>query len=180
MDKQTATTGQRWHIDETVVKVKGAQRYLWNVLDADSRYLLAMHVSGNRDLANTRAPIKKAKRVASTRPTEVRTDGMMTYPDAIQRELGSAQRRYTPHRRVPSIRAKESNNRVERLHGTEKERIKVMRGFKNDKGAANLMNGWRTHYNLIRKHTALGTSPGQAAGLEPMTWISLLREISSP
>jgi transposase-like protein len=178
MDSQRVQTGQRWHMDETVVKVDGGHRYLWNVLDADSRFLLATYVSANRSLANTRAPIKKAKAVASQRPLEVFTDGMMAYPDAIQRELGSAQRGTTPHRRVPSIRAPESNNRIERLHGTEKERTKVMRGFDGERGTAALMEGFRAHYNLVRPHSGLaGLTPAEAAGLAPIPgfkWKALL------
>lgn len=168
MDTQKVQTGARWHIDETVVKVNGEARYLWNVLDADSRFLLATHVSKNRDVSNTRAPIAKAKAVASQRPTEVFTDGMKSYQFAVGKELATRHApngQRNPHRRVPSIRAPESNNRIERLHGSEKERTKVMRGFDNDKGAAALAEGFRVHYNLVRDHMTLGKTPGEAAGL---------------
>lgn len=96
-------------------------------------------------------------------PDEVLTDGMAAYPRAVGKEFG----RFT-HRRVPSTRAKESNNRVERLHGTEKERTKVMRAFDNDAGAASTAEGFRVHYNLVREHEALGKTPGEAAGLPPL------------
>ncbi|MCA1811314.1 MAG: IS6 family transposase [Halobacteriales archaeon] len=186
MDGQGATTGTRWHMDETVVNVNGAHRYLWNVLDADSRFLLATHVSKNRSLANTRAPIKKAKKVASQRPTEVFTDGMMAYPLAVGKELGrhgpGARNGWvSPHRRVPSIRAAESNNRIERMHGSQKERTKVMRAFDNDRGAATLAEGWRVHYNLVRDHQALGKTPGEAAGLPPLVgfrWLEAIKAAS--
>lgn len=82
-----------------------------------------------------------------------------------------------PHRRVPSIRAAESNNRIERLHGSEKERTKVMRAFDNDQGAAALAEGWRVHYNVVRPHQALGKTPAEAAGFLPMEgfrWLEVL------
>ncbi len=63
MDRQGARTGERWHIDETVINVNGEARYLWNVLDGDSRFLLATHVSQGRGLDDTRTPIRKAKAV---------------------------------------------------------------------------------------------------------------------
>jgi transposase-like protein/DNA-directed RNA polymerase subunit M/transcription elongation factor TFIIS len=186
MDAQGATTGQRWHVDETVVKVDGGHRYLWNVLDADSRFLLATHVSKNRTLAHTRAPLKKAKKVASQKPSEVFTDGMGAYRDAIGKELGhrltgegAGGSWFNPHRRVPSIRAPESNNRIERFHGTEKERIKVMRGFDGAKGTATLMEGFRAHYNLVRTHSALGMTPAEAAGFPHVPgfrWSRILQE----
>lgn len=187
MDAQGAQTGARWHVDETVVKVDGEARYLWNVLDADSRFLLATHVSANRSMANTRAPLHKAKAVASQRPTQVFTDGMMAYPGAVAKELGSIGGPGTtgyvsPHHRVPSIRAPESNNRVERLHGTEKERVKVMRGFDTDTGCASLAEGFRAHYNMVRDHQTLGTTPAEAAGIAPLDrfrWLDLLQRATA-
>ncbi|MGD0719075.1 MAG: integrase core domain-containing protein, partial [Thermoplasmata archaeon] len=85
---------------------------------------------------------------------------------------------FNPHRRVPSIRAPESNNLVERLHGTEKERIKVMRGFDTKDGTAVLAEGFRVHYNLVRDHQTLGTTPGLAAGFPGVSgfrWYELLK-----
>ena len=128
MDRQGARTGERWHIDETVVQVNGVPKYLWNVLDADTRFLMATHVSHGRGMPDTRAPLRKAKAVTPDRPMEVFSDGMNAYHHAIGRELSYrvGDRVVNPHHRVPSIRAPESNNLVERLHGTEKERVKVI------------------------------------------------------
>lgn len=180
MDRQGARTGERWHVDETVVNVNGEPKYLWNVLDRDTRFLLATHVSHGRSLTETRIPIKKAKATTPDRPMEVFTDGMNAYRHAIGRELSyrSGFQWVNPHHRVPSIRAPESNNLVERLHGTEKERVKVMRGFDNEKGTKALMEGFRTHYNLIRDHQTLQTTPGVAAGFAPLAgfrWHELLK-----
>lgn len=184
MDNQQPTTSERWHIDETIIKVDGSPRFLWNVLDNESRFLLATHLSKNRSLQNTRIPIKKAKQATESRPTEVFTDGMPSYSTAVSKEfgkkmVGSYGGFWSPHVRVPSIRAKESNNLVERLHGTEKERIKVMRGFDQDNGCASLMEGFRVHYNLVKTHQTLGTTPGVAAGLESIDgfrWLEVLKQ----
>lgn len=176
MDRQGARTSDRWHIDETVININGTNTYLWNVLDGESRFLLATHISKNRSLANTRAPIHKAKAVTTDRPVDVLTDGMQAYPVAVGKELGRKATplddsshvrggRFNPHKRVPSIRARESNNKIERFHGTEKERTKVMRAFDNEAGSSALMEGFRVHYNLVRDHEALGMTPGEAAGI---------------
>lgn len=192
MDQQQARTSDRWHVDETVVDVNGKNTYLWNILDHETRFLLATHISKNRSLANTRAPFKKAKLATPDRPADVLSDGMNTYPEAISKELGRTATPFddpklihghswfSPHRRVPSIRAKESNNRIERFHGTEKERFKVMRAFDNDPGASTLSEGLRVHYNLVRPHQALrGQTPGEAAGIpttDGFRWRQILRE----
>jgi putative transposase len=181
MDRQGAGVGGRWHIDETVVSIDGKRHYVWNVLDAETRFLLATYVSRDRNMADTRAPLHKAKGVADENPVEVFSDGMGAYPRAIHNEFGRGSA--SPHRRVPSIRAPESNNLVERLHGTEKERIKVMRGFDNPKGTAALMEGFRVHYNMVRDHQSLGTTPGVLAGLAPLggfRWSRLLALATRP
>ncbi len=94
---------------------------------------------------------------------------MMAYPLAVSKEfgkMGGPKGYANPHRRVPSIRAPESNNRIERLHGTEKERTKVMRAFENEGGAAMITEGFRVHYNLVKPHVALDAqTPGDAAGV---------------
>ena len=198
MDAQGARTGDRWHIDETVVNVNGENTYLWNVLDSESRFLLATHISHNRSLANTRAPLRKAKKATADRPFEVMSDGMSAYPVAIGKELGrkataadlglvdssgwSPIRKnglLNPHHRVPSIRAPESNNRIERFHGTEKERTKVMRAFDSESGSSSLMEGFRAHYNLVREHQTLGMTPGEAVGIPTgigFRWRAIIEE----
>ena len=190
MDAQGSRTSDRWHIDETVVNVNGKNEYLWNVLDHETRFLLATHISADRSLANTRTPIRKAKAVTPDRPVDVLTDGMQAYPIAVAKELGRKATpfddpksvrggRFNPHKRVPSIRAKESNNRIERFHGTEKERFKVMRAFDGEPGTATLAEGLRVHYNLVREHQALGMTPGEAAGIpigDGFRWKRIIEE----
>lgn len=167
MDSLQPRTGERWHVDETVISVNGKPQYLWNVLDADSRFLMATHVSRLRGLSDTRVTLRRAKAVTPDRPMEVFTDGMRSYPKAVSRELSyrAASGLISPHVRVPSIRSRKSNNLIERLHGTEKARIRPMRGFSARRTAARLMEGFRVHYNLVQKHAALGKTPGSAAGL---------------
>ena len=184
MDKHQVSTGKRWHIDEIVLKVDGEFRYLWNVLDSESRYLLATHVSKHRGIKDARKPIKNAKKATPDRPLEVFTDGMISYPSAVVKELGRRGVKghkgfWSPHVRVPSIRAKESNNRIERFHGTQKERTKIMRGFDQEHGCANLMEGFRVHYNLVKNHQALGCTPSEATGnmsVDGFRWLDIIQK----
>jgi len=194
MDSQNAKVGEKWHVDETVVNVDGEQRYLWNVMDSETRMLLATHLSRTRSIPETRIPLRKAKDMTETRPKLVFTDGMHAYKPAIRKEFSRRARkgdyligqgsgvRFNPHRVVPSIRAEKSNNRIERLHGTEKSRIKIMRAFDQDHGAAMLMDGWRVHYDMIRTHQAIGKTPAEAAGIPSLNgfkWAELLKLAAS-
>jgi len=56
-----------------------------------------------------------------------------------------------------------NNNRVERLNGTLRERVKVQRGWKNPKSA--IGEGQRIYYNFIKPHQALdGKTPAEKVG----------------
>jgi hypothetical protein len=68
-----------------------------------------------------------------------------------------------------------NNNRIERMNGTLRERVKVQRGWKTMKTP--LAEGQRIQYNFVKPHMALeGQTPAQAAGLTPKGWKQLLTE----
>jgi transposase-like protein len=172
MNRQGAKVGEIWHVDERIVNVDGEHRYLWNVMDSQTRFLLASRISQGRGVPEARAAFKQAKGATYVRPKEIRSDGLFAYRRAISKEFGSncgpGGKKHSPHRVVPSIRAPDSNNILERLNGTSKDRTKTMRAYDNDAGAAALSEGWQVHYNLVRDHLALGTTPGVAAGIAPI------------
>ena len=102
MARQDAKVSEKWHADERVLNVDGQRRYLWNVMDGETRYAISAFVSHDRSTLETLEPFARAKQATSVRPTEIRTDGMTAYPWAIRHEFGPG-----VHRRVPSIRAPE-------------------------------------------------------------------------
>jgi hypothetical protein len=60
-----------------------------------------------------------------------------------------------------------SNNKVERLHNTVRERVKVMRGLHSEKSAAVFNDGFKTYYNFVRQNQALkGLTPAEVAGVD--------------
>ena len=71
-----------------------------------------------------------------------------------------------------------TNNRIERLNGTQRERFKVQRGWKSMESA--MPEGNRIFYNFLRPNMALqGQTPAEAAGidlnLEGNRWMQLIR-----
>ncbi|MGA8276146.1 MAG: DDE-type integrase/transposase/recombinase [Thermoplasmata archaeon] len=185
MDSRGARTSERWHVDETVVSSNGNPRWVWNVEDAATRFLMATHVTKLRRARDARVLLRRAKSATPDRPLTVLTDGLPAYRKSIGRELAfrSGSEVVNPHSRVPSIRAKKSNNLVERLNGTEKERIKVTRGFHGKNGAKLFVEGFRVHYNMVREHQTLGTTPGVAAALpDPggFRWKEIIERSSEP
>ncbi|MGA2308174.1 MAG: integrase core domain-containing protein [Candidatus Bathyarchaeia archaeon] len=76
------------------------------------------------------------------------------------------------------IRVRETNNLVERMHGTVKDRTRVMRGLKSFDSTKSLLEGFTIHYNYVRPHQSLGgKTPAQAARTQaPCTWKGLIDE----
>jgi transposase-like protein len=78
------------------------------------------------------------------------------------------------------VRDRSNNNMVERLHGTIRQRNKVMRGLDEESTAQTMMDGLRIYYNFIRPHTALnGKTPSEISRIaesNERTWASLIRK----
>lgn len=69
------------------------------------------------------------------------------------------------------------------MHGTKRERLKVMRGLDRDESAQEFVEADRLYYNFLRPHQALnGKTPAQAANinleLEQNRWESLIKKAS--
>ena len=85
--------GQRWHVDETYLKVGGRWAYLYRAIDRDGNLVDTM-LSEYRDMAAAQAFFRSAKAVTGVTPDQVTTDGHGSYPRAIRSTLG----RYVVHR----------------------------------------------------------------------------------
>ena len=155
---------EKWHVDETVIRAGGEQRWFWEVIDRETRFLVATHLSGERTIDEVVELFRKGLDTAKARPKQLVVDGLWAYVGGYKEVFYS---RYKAERVEPvrnaGIRAREKNNLVERLHGTLKDRLKTARGLKT---AGTLLTGWAIHYNYVRKHQSIGKTPAQAAGLE--------------
>ncbi len=166
-------TSETWHADELFVKMKGGEQekqygqrnmaYLWNVMDRKTRFLLASKLSQHRDDSGAIAAMLEAKKNAhSSQPERIFTDGHRSYREGISyawfhdhkpEHIARAGIKKVPHA---------NNNRVERLKGTLRERVKVQRGWKSMN--TQIAEGMRIHYNFVKPHKALdGQTPAEAA-----------------
>lgn len=161
------------HHDETEIKVGGEGRYFWESLDEDTRFIVAHLLTESRASENAREVFNQI--LEKQRPNALFTDGSFAYDDAFNKVFYTMRKnaRVEWVRRV-GIRARETNNVVERLHGTLKDRLRPMRGLKHDDTAKVLLDGYVTNYNYCRTHSTLGTTPAQAAGLEVKGWKQLI------
>jgi transposase-like protein len=171
-EKYKADVGNIWHSDETTVFIKkdGQKKcyeWLWNVMDAKTRYLLACQVTETRFTKDARIPLKKAKETANKFPDAIVTDGLQAYRDAIKAEFyGLNDRILNPHVRLKDFETKPNNNILERLNGTFRERTKVFRSLDNPVSAQEFVIGMQTYYNYIRPHQGIGgLTPAQMANI---------------
>jgi len=160
-----------WHVDEMKVNVHGKWHWLWNIMDSDTRYILASHVAQGRGATEAQEALHIAK--TNGEPTFLISDGLASYQAAASREF-----RNTVHLSRVGIQSEVSNNRIERFHGTVRERNKVMRAIK--KPDSPIIEGQRIYYNHIRPHQALnGKTPAEACGITVKgenKWLTLIQQ----
>jgi putative transposase len=166
--------GGKWHHDETVIKCEGQNQYFWETIDEDTRFIVATYLSETRTLEETKEAFRRIAKAG--RPIALFTDGSVAYDEAFHEAFHSHFKasRVEWVRRV-GIRARETNNIVERLHETVKERVRPMRGLKNQDSARNFLDGYVVNYNFARPHMSLkGQTPAQVAGIEVKGWKALI------
>lgn len=145
--------GDTWNVDELKLKQHGEWRWVWSVLDKETRFWLADHISTERAVSDARQPFRKAKEVAGKKPKTVITDGLQAYKDAFNKEFFTLKNPRTQHISHIKLSGDMNNNIVERLNGTIREREKVTRNLKEQ--APTIIEGYRNYYNLIRPHQSL-------------------------
>ncbi len=179
---------ESWHADELFVKMKGGKPYkgntgiafLWNIMDRKTRFLLASKLSEARDKNGAILAFKEAIKNANDNvPDRIYTDSLKVYKEGILESYDNL-----PAFKQPNHVAKcgigkphKSNNRIERLNGTLRERVKVQRGWKSMDTP--IAEGQRIQYDFVKPHMALeGQTPAERAGINVAgknKWMDLLQ-----
>lgn len=181
LDEFTPQVGYKWHVDEMKVKINGEWKWLWNLMDNETRFLLASQVSNKREIMDARKVMQEAKMRAKIKPSVVVTDGLQSYTKAFKKEFFTVKTPRTEHIRKPKFTDPTNNNLVERLQGSIREREKTMRGLKEED--AIFIEGQKIYYNHIRPHSSLnGKTPAEVSkmnlNLEGNKWMDLIKRAS--
>lgn len=166
--------GDTWVADETMLKVGGRNTWFWDIIDEDTRFLLASHLSVTRYTRDAQTLMGRAFRMAGKSPQVVLTDKLASYLEGIESIFGSEAR----HIQSRGFTVQPNTNLIERFHGTLKARTKVMRGMANHETAILVMSGWLVHYNYLRPHEGLGgETPGRVARVRApfKNWTEVVR-----
>lgn len=129
--------GDTWIADETVIKIAGKKYWLWDIIDADTRFLLATHLSQSRGAREARTLMDKAEARAGKTPKRVYTDGLPSYREGIERAYGAD----AEHRVGGPFDLEVNTNLIERFQGTLKDRTKIIRGLKKPDTARKFLEG---------------------------------------
>ena len=172
--------GEVWVADETVLKIGGKKYWLWDIIDLQTRFLLASHLSSTRTIKDAQILMESASERASKVPKFVITDKLASYIDGIELAWGKDAPVHIQSTPFTDI---DSTNVIERFQGTIKSRTKVMRGLQNIRTGRLILDGFFVHYNFFRFHESLNDkTPSEVAGIKfPFKdWLDVVKSQSIP
>jgi len=181
LDKIVPQVGDAWRADEIYVKIHGELKYVFAMMDDETRFWIAQEVGDRKEGHNARGLLQKSKQVTQTKPKVFITDGLGSYHEAYKKEFWTLKRRHrTLHIRHIHLQGDMNNNKMERLNGEIRDREKVMRGIKKKDSVT--LTGYQLFHNYIRPHSALGNmTPSEKCGMEikgDNKWITLIQNAS--
>jgi transposase-like protein len=164
-----------WRADELYVKINGNMKYLFAMMDDETRFLIAQEVAETKDKHDARQLFIQSRRLMGKQPKNFTTDGLPTYSVAASKIFPNAK-----HIRHIKLQGDMNNNKMERINGEVRDREKTMRGLKMD--ATTILQGYQLFHNYIRPHEALdGKTPSEACGITiegKNKWLTLIQNAS--
>ncbi len=174
-EKIVPNVSDTWRADEIYMKVKGDLKYLFAIMDDETRFLIAQEVAETKDKHDARQLFITARRLMKKQPKNFITDGLPTYSVASKTIFPKAQ-----HTRHIRLQGDHNNNKMERLNGEIRDREKTMRGLKKRKTV--MLAGYQIFHNYIRPHESLkGKTPAEACGIKvegKNKWLTLIQNSS--
>ena len=168
----TPQVSDTWRADEVYVKFRGNRKYLFAVMDDETRFWIAQEVSNYKEGANASRLFQRAKASAGKEPKTLITDGLRTYGEASALDFP-----HTTHIKDIRLAGVIHNNKMERMNGEIRDREKVMRGLK--RADTPILKGVQIYHNFVRPHEGLrGETPATKAGIRvegDNKWLTLIQ-----
>jgi len=130
VDKLKPNVGDTWRADEVFVKFSGDMKYLFALMDDETRYWIAQEVGNTKDRHDARNLFHEGKEITGKRPNVLITDGLPAYHDAFNKEYYTNCLPQSKHINAIKLDGDMNNNKMERSNGEVRDREKVMRGLK--------------------------------------------------
>jgi putative transposase len=178
LDKITPQVSDTWRADELFLKVKGNMKYLYAMMDEQTRFWIAQEVAETKYTADVRPLFQLAKAVAGKSPKTLVSDGAANFHEAYNKEFRTMKlETRTEHIRHIRLAGDFNNNKMERMNGEIRDRERVMRTL--EKSDTPILSGMQIFHNYIRPHQALnGKTPAEVAGISIQgdnKWLTLIQ-----
>jgi transposase-like protein len=178
LDRITPNVSDTWRADELFLKVKGNMKYLYALMDDQTRFWIAQEVADTKYTADLRPLFQKGKKFADKTPKTLITDGAPNFHEAFVDELYKSKVANRPeHIRDIRMNGEVHNNKMERMNGEIRDRERVMRTL--EKTDTPILEGYQIFHNYIRPHQALnGKTPAEVAGIKvegDNKWLTLIQ-----
>lgn len=136
--RRTPRLGDKWHLDEMVVTIKGERHFLWRAVDQDG-FVLEVLVQKRRNTKAAKRFMRKLFSAQGCAPRVMVTDKLRSY-GAAKRELGLG---VCDHRQHKGL-----NNRAENSHQPIRRRERIMKRFKSARHVQKFTSIHDPIYNL--------------------------------
>jgi transposase-like protein len=178
-DEITPQVGETWRTDEMFIKIRGNMRYLFGMMDDETRFRIAQQVSMHKGTADVRPMFKESIRRTGKKPQLLISDGANNFHDAYRREFWDLFGDGPSPQHIKEIRldGQVHNNKMERQNGEWRDREKVMRSLKKENSP--VIAGMQIYHNFFRPHMGLkGKTPAEAAGIRiegENPWVTVIQ-----
>ncbi|MHA1332403.1 MAG: integrase core domain-containing protein, partial [Candidatus Hodarchaeales archaeon] len=180
--------------DETYIKIRGENNYVFFFISSKSRKITAYHIDGTR--GTLPAVISMNEAIRTIKPGKVIvlvSDGNPSYPAGIH-FINQTHEPNLTHKKVIGLQNLDSESEeyrpfkelIERLNRTYKYHIRCAYGFNSKNGAIALTTLFVTYYNFLRPHSSLNYSvPIPLEELEgidtlPGKWAKIIQLATEP
>src|SRR3712207_4954932 len=136
--------GDKWHLDEVCLMIRGTKHWLWRAVDQDG-FVLDILVQSRRDKKAAKRLLRKLLRRQTRVPRVMITDKLASYNAAKADVMPSVE-----HRRHKGL-----NNRAENSHQPTRRRERQMKRFKSPGQAQRFLSahdGINNLFHLRRDH----------------------------
>jgi len=170
-----------WRADELYFKVQGNMKYLYALMDDQTRFWISQEVADKKYTADVTPLFRDGKARAGKTPSVIITDGAPNFNSAIRHAYWRENKALAiRHVQDVRFRGQVHNNKMERMNGELRDREKVVRGVKNEESP--LLTGLQIYHNYVRPHMGLnGKTPAELAGIEIKgkdKWLTLIQNAS--
>jgi transposase-like protein len=165
VEKIVPNVSDTWRADELYVKIKGDMKYLFALMDDETRFWIAQEVAESKYKHDARRLFQLGVKATGKKPMTIITDGLPAYHDAFNKEFWTMKKPRAEHINAIKLSGNMNNNKMERFNGEIRDREKTMRGLKTKDTP--ILSGYQIFHNYIRTHEGLeGKTPAEACGIE--------------